>query len=440
VTAGSVAMAHLGVGAFARSLPLWLADRARRLGDVEPFTAAAFTGRGPAVARQLNAHNGAYHLVTRSAIADEFERVDVIDRAYPGGDLASWAAVIAAPSTELVTITITEHGYAASASGGIDHDSPSVQRDLQTLGCWFAQDRAHRRHRLDDLTLETAAAKLLWGLGARMDAGVDHPIVLASCDNLPRNGRVLRAVVADLAEDVAPEVGAWMTGHVEFAETSVDRITPAWTSNDQAILDEHLGVQGAVGTVAEPYYNLTWSSSGSIPLALDRAGVTVVDDVQPYVERKLRMLNGAHTLMALHGLLRGRTFIHEAAADPVIRQQLERWWDDVESLMPSELAAGYREVLLERFDHARLPHRLDQIALDTDIKIGVRVVPVVQELVGAGRDPGAGISVLAAWVVWASRHGRSTAQDEWTWAELLGDQALAELRREIGALTRETAG
>ena len=60
----------------------------------------------------------------------------------------------------------------------------------------------------------------------------------------------------------------------------------------------------------------------------EEAGARVVDDVGPYEQRKLWLLNGSHSLLAYAGSVRGHSTIDEAIADPQCREWVETFWDE----------------------------------------------------------------------------------------------------------------
>ena len=89
------------------------------------------------------------------------------------------------------------------------------------------------------------------------------------------------------------------------------------------------GYRDKAPVVAEPFPN--WVLSGDFPAGRPRwedAGAVFVDDIEPYENRKLWLLNGAHSILAYAGQLRGHTTVAEALADPVCLQAVEEFWDE----------------------------------------------------------------------------------------------------------------
>ncbi|WP_144766208.1 mannitol dehydrogenase family protein [Curtobacterium sp. 9128] len=360
MTGRRAGIVHVGVGAFARAHLAWYTQRS----DGEPWGITAFTGRSPAVADALSAQDCRYTLVTRAADGDVASVIDTIVAAHPGSDDAAFRAAVASPATSIVTLTVTENGYRAGS------DVP---------------------------------ARLVAGLAARRAAGAGR-IALLSLDNLTHNGTVLRDAVLDAAADDA--LRGWIADHVAFPSSMVDRITPATTDADVAALADLDGALPGdrVPVVTEPFAE--WVVEDRFD-GIDRpdwasAGVRIVDDVTPYEQRKLWLLNGAHSLLAYLGLQLGYATVADAMADPVCRAAVEQLWDEAATELPlpgAEVTAA-RAALVERFANPRIRHTLVQIAAGGSEKLPVRVVDVLRRRLA--RDPDAGIgpgaaTLIAAW-------------------------------------------
>ncbi|MGY1836640.1 mannitol dehydrogenase family protein [Blastococcus sp. SYSU DS0510] len=381
-----VRAAHLGLGAFFRAHQAWYTDRASDAGE---WGIAAFTGRRPDLADALRVQGGLYTLVTRAADGDTFAPVTSVVRAVPGGDHATWLSTIASPEVRVLTTTITEAGYHRAASGGPDLADPLVARDVAALR---EDPRA---------PVSSAPARILAGLIAHRaaDAG---PIALVPCDNLPDNGPVLAGVLAGLAEAVDPRLPDWLAATVTTATTMVDRITPQPTDGDRAAVLAATRLDDRCPVVTEPFSE--WVVSGVFPggrPAWESAGAVVTDDVTPFEERKLWLLNGAHSLLAYVASQRGHATVADAMTDDHCVALVRQWW----ALCIPHLTLGraeaeaYCAALLDRFTNPRMRHALAQIAADGSQKLPVRLLPVLRRERGSGRLPDVAVTVLAAWLL-----------------------------------------
>lgn len=358
-SAPPVRIVHLGLGAFHRSHQAWYTARAS---DAEQWGIAAYSGRSVALAEALNAQGGRYTLVVRSADADRSEVIGSIARAHGGSELTRFVADVAAPTTSILSLTITEAAYSPRET---DADVPL----LRTLA-----DGA------DPSTLQpsTALGRVVLALDARRRSG-SGPLALVSCDNLPDNGGMLRAAVRSLAGGV-PGLMDWVEQSVSFVSSSVDRITPRLSSDETAELAVRYSDRAPV--VTEPFSD--WVIEGDFPAGRPRwetAGARFTDDLEPWEARKLWLLNGAHTLLASLGRLRGHSTVSESIADAECLRAVEAYWEEACGHLPATLELReYRAALLDRFRNPRIRHLLEQIALDSDTKVRVRIVPVAERL------------------------------------------------------------
>lgn len=387
---------HLGLGNFFRAHQAWYTAHAP---DADGWGIAAFTGRRRDVADALAVQDGLYTLVTRGPDGDRFEVVPTLSAVHAAADHDAYLARLADPAVAVLTLTVTEAGYRQGRDGGLDLADPEVATDVGSL-------RADHRG-----LVRTAPARIVAGLLARRAAGAGA-ITVVPCDNLPANGAVTRRVVADLGAAVDPELAAWAEDHVAYVSTVVDRITPRATPSDVAAV-RRAGWDDTTPVVTEPYSD--WVLAGRFAAGCpswDAAGARFVDDATAFEQRKLWLLNGAHSLLAYAGLARGLTTIGEAAAEPVLVGWVREWWGLAGAHLPfpADETADYCDALLARFTNARIRHELAQVAADGTKKLPVRVLPVLRAERAAGRQAVAAIRILAAYVA-ALRSGDPLPSD-----------------------------
>ena len=384
--AAPVRLVHLGLGNFFRAHQCWYTEHAP---DAADWGYAAFTGTSsPPLVGELNKQQGLYTLVSRAADGDQFEVLSSLSRAQAAADHEAWLRYFEAPGLAAVTITVTEAGYLRGAGGGLDTGRPEVQADIETL-------------RKDPAGLvRTAPARLVAGIAARRraDAG---PLALVPCDNTPGNGALAERVVHDLAQLIDANLAAWLQDSVAVVTTMVDRITPRPTPDYVAAVLQSTGFDDRCPVVSEPFHE--WVLSGEFPAGRPRwqdAGATFTDDITPYEHRKLWLLNGAHSLLAYAGSIRGHQTVAGAAADQTCRSWVQEWWAVASPHLgqPAAEVADYRAALLERFSNTRMHDRLDRIAADGSQKLPIRILPVLRAERVAGRLPAGATRVLAAWV------------------------------------------
>jgi fructuronate reductase len=192
----------------------------------------------------------------------------------------------------------------------------------------------------------------------------------------------------------------------------VDRITPQPTDADRRAVLAATGFDDHSPVATEPFSE--WVICGTFPGGRPdwgSAGAILTEDVTPYEQRKLWLLNGAHSLLAYVGLPRGATTVDEAVADEYCATLMRGWWDTCRRHLPAPEAelAAYCDALVRRFANPRMRHALTQIATDGSQKLPVRLLPVLRLERDAGRLPESAVAVLAAWVL--HLRGAAPAQD-----------------------------
>ncbi|TIX52069.1 mannitol dehydrogenase family protein [Alteraurantiacibacter aquimixticola] len=371
-----VGIVHFGLGAFARAHLAAYNDAAMATGETG-WMIAGVSLRSDRVARQLNPQAGLYTLTERSGEGQATRVIGSLREVLvKGRDCAKIVARLASPECHVVSFTVTEKGYCRDAVGGLDHA----------------------------IAVESFYPLLTQGLGWRMAAGMPG-LTLMSCDNLPENGRVLARLLGSWLERDNPALAAWVRENCTFPSTMVDRIVPATSDTDRATLAARLGVvdEGAVVTERFSQWVIEDSFAGQRP-NWEAHGAEIVTDVAPYEAAKLRMLNGAHSLLAYAGLAAGHIFVHEAMRDERIRPLVEVLMRQEAAPTVTGLDGGflsdYATQLIARFDNPALDHRLAQIAMDGSQKVPQRWLATLADARGHCI---AILTGIAAWLLHIAR-------------------------------------
>ncbi|MBI1173460.1 mannitol dehydrogenase family protein [bacterium] len=374
---------HLGVGGFHRAHQAVFTDDCLRAGARDwGITAASL--RSTATRDALAPQDGLYTLALRENDHQALRVVGAIGRILvaPEDPLALIAAM-AEPAVRIVSLTITEKGYGAHvASGDLNLSDAGIQHDL-----------------MNPENPQSALGLIAAALRRRRAAGVP-PFTLLSCDNLAGNGHVLGRVLGQFASSLDAGFGRFVADTVACPSCMVDRIVPATTDADRAMIAGHLGLQDAWPVMAEPFFQ--WVIEDRFPSGRpewERSGVEFTADVAPHEAMKLRLLNGAHTSIAAFGRVAGFATVAEAMANPVVRSFVQAYWRQVgPTIAPGIDAEAYARRLVVRFDNAALNHKCAQIATDTSLKVPQRIVAPLRDLRAAGRPADLPIFALAVWV------------------------------------------
>ena len=354
---------HLGFGAFHRAHQALLTNRVlnEKGGDWGICEISLFSG--DVLMSQLRAQDHLFTVLEKGAEGNEAIIVGAVHECL-NAKLDSLPAIIekfCEPQVAIVSLTITEKGYCIDpATGKLDLNNPRIVHDLEN------PSEPH-----------SAPGILVEALHRRRERGLPAFTVL-SCDNIPDNGHVVKNAVLGMAQKRSAGLSEWIDTHVSFPGTMVDRIVPAATEASLAEITDALGVEDPCAISCEPF--IQWVIEDNFVAGRPEwevAGVQMVQDVLPWEQMKLRMLNGSHSFLAYLGYLAGYAHINECMEDTAFREAARR-------LMLNEQAptlrikdvdlTAYADSLIERFANPALQHRTWQIAMDGSQKLPQRML------------------------------------------------------------------
>ncbi len=209
-------------------------------------------------------------------------------------------------------------------------------------------------------------------------------LIILPVELIENNGGKLKDCVLALAEEwkLPAEFTAWLNGACIFCSTLVDRIVTGYPREEAGEICEKLGYSDELLDVGEPFGLWVIESDCDISseLPLDKAGMPVVftKDQTPYRERKVRILNGAHTSTVLLGWLSGLPIVRECMEDSVIRAFMEKAVNTEiapQVKLPAEEVAAFAAAVFERFENPFIRHSVLDIALNSVSKWKSRILP-----------------------------------------------------------------
>ncbi|PLP55810.1 mannitol dehydrogenase [Mesorhizobium loti] len=384
---------HLGVGAF---------HRAHQATYVDDCLAAGETGWGIVGASlrstdtrdALAPQDCLYTLAVRSGQGEDLRIVgSILSLLVAPEDPARLVDALCLPSVRIVTLTVTEKAYLRNAAGGLDFSHPHIVWDLANHG--------HPK---------TIYGFLVEAILRRQTAGMT-PFTVLSCDNLPANGETLRGLLLEFAKARGAGLAAHIDQSIAFPSSMVDRIVPATTDPDRARIAVALGLEDAWPVRTEPFCQ--WVIEDRFPAgrpAWERFGVTMVDNVRPFEDMKLRLLNGSHSAIAYLGLLSGHETVADAFGDPAIRRFVKGLWAEAIPTLPQDAGLdpqAYIGRLTARYDNPALQHRTAQIANDGSQKLPQRIVATAIEQARRNAPVDHQTLVIAAWIAACEARGRT---------------------------------
>ncbi|MFV0576625.1 MAG: mannitol dehydrogenase family protein [Vibrio sp.] len=387
IRASKVGIVHLGFGAFHRAHQALITDTLMREkgGD---WKIVGVNWGGIDVKGQLTPQDNLYTVGIGYNEDLDLHVIGSIDRIINSDEVEAVLGYMHSPEVKVVSLTITEKGYCHNpATGHLNLEHPFIQHDLKNL------DKP-----------QSAIGFLVNAIQYRRDNNI-APFTPLTCDNLPENGHVLEKVVHDFAKAYDADLYEWIKANIKFPCTMVDRIVPRTTEEDVKFIEKELGLVDNGCVMTEPF--LQWVIEDKFineKPAWDSTSIENViftDNVVPFEEMKLRLLNGTHSSIAYLGYLAGYKTVAETMADPKF-STFVRYLMDVE-IEPSIHITGidlnaYKDSLIERYENTALQHLTWQIAMDGSQKIPQRWLETIQY----GLDNNVNIEglylAIAAWI------------------------------------------
>jgi mannitol 2-dehydrogenase len=411
---------HFGVGGFHRAHQAMYHDRLMNAGEALDWGICG-AGVMPADRRMkeaLDAQDGLYVLVVKHSDGTYEPRVvgSIVEYLLAEDDPEALIEKLAAQTTRIVSLTVTEGGYFLdNVTGEFDATNPAVAADL-------AQGAVPR----------TTFGLITEGLARRRARGV-APFTVMSCDNLQGNGHLTQRVLTEFATLRDPELGEWIAREVRFPNSMVDRITPVTTDEDRRELHERFGIDDRWPVVCEPFTQWVLEDhfvSGRPPV--EDAGVQVVDDVEPYELMKLRLLNASHQALAYFAFLSGYRLVHEAAQEPAFRAFLLGYMDQEATPtlapVPGVDLRDYKHTLIERFSNPEVRDTVARLCAESSDRIPKWLLPVVRRNVETGGELRRSAAIVASWARYAE--GVDEAGEPIEVVDQLADQLVPIARRQ----------
>ncbi len=289
----------------------------------------------------------------------------------------------------------------------------------------------HAGDRFEDTPAVSYPAKLtrlLFERFSHFNGASDKGWIIIPCELIDYNGDALRELVLRYAQEWAlPEAFIqWLDQANTFCSTLVDRIVTGYPRDEVAQLEAELGYHDAFLDTAEHFYLFVIQGPKSLAseLRLDKypLNVLIVDDIKPYKERKVAILNGAHTALVPVAWQAGLDTVGEAMNDAEIRAFVEKAiYEEIIPVLdlPRDELASFASAVTGRFCNPYIKHQLLSIALNGMTKFRTRILP--QLLAGqqaSGKLPARLTFALAALIAFyrGERNGESyPVQDDAHW-------------------------
>jgi len=211
--------------------------------------------------------------------------------------------------------------------------------------------------------------------------------VILSCELIDHNGQELRRCVEKYIADwkLGEAFAAWVRDENIFCSTLVDRIVTGYPRGEAEALNEANGyIDNAIDTgECFGFWVIEGPQSIVKELGLDKTKlpIIVVDDHTPYKQRKVRILNGAHTSFVLSAYLKGFDIVRDCMNNDGVRGFMEETiYDEIIPTLslPEQELKDFAHSVTERFKNPFIDHRLLDISLNSVSKWKARCLPSVK--------------------------------------------------------------
>lgn len=241
-----------------------------------------------------------------------------------------------------------------------------------------------------DTPANSFPAKLTQFLYKRFEAfpgDVKKGFIILSCELIDNNGKELEKCVLKHAEDwnLGADFISWIKEANLFCSTLVDRIVTGYPRSDADALNQENGYIDKVLNTGEIFGFWVIEGPQSIkeefPCEKANLPILVTDDHKPYKQRKVRILNGAHTSMVLGAYLAGQDIVRDCMKDDVIRGYMNQaiYQEIIPTLsLPEEELMSFAASVTDRFQNPFIDHALLSISLNSTAKWKARVLPSLE--------------------------------------------------------------
>ena len=357
----------------------------------------------------LKNRDGKYILKTTSTDGDtEFSEIHSINKLIDWSkDKEEAENILTDKNVEILTMTVTESGYYINEENNLNLNLDIVKDNIQQK----------------ENTI--IFSFLLSALKKRM-VSIDKEITLLCCDNIRENGLMLEKCLKQYVKASNElELFQWIEKKVSFPSCVVDRITPRAPEYLASEIKEKFDIDENSSVMAEPFIQWVIEDNfiGKRP-NLEKVGVKFVQNVFPYEEAKIRILNGGHVALSYIGALKGHETYDEAICDRELQQyffELER--KEIIPALGNEAPFDLEEYMItifERFKNTNIGDKLERIAMDGVGKFPIFILPTINKCFELNIIPENSIESIASWYIFMKKIENKTLkfnyyEPSWEW-------------------------
>lgn len=249
----------------------------------------------------------------------------------------------------------------------------------------------HEGDKLSDTPPKSFPAKvtaLLYERYKTFNGDLSKGFIFIPCELIDNNGSRLKEIVFQYAKEwqLEQEFLQWINNANYFTNTLVDKIVTGYPIDEAEALTEELGYKDNLLNTAEifHFFVIEGPKELSEELPFHKIGLNVVwtNDTTPYKSRKVRILNGAHTMSVFAAYIAGKNTVGEMMQDEVFIKYLkEGIYEEIIPTLDLEYnnLKNFADTLFDRFANPFIKHYLLSISLNSVSKYKTRVLPSILE-------------------------------------------------------------
>ncbi|KAH0795639.1 mannitol dehydrogenase family protein [Histomonas meleagridis] len=393
-------IAHIGVGNFHRAhQEFYISKLMEQCPDQQnwAYIGIALLPFDEALVKALKSQNCEYTctVCSRDGTNETYKIGSLLDIKYAIDDPKGVIETLASKDIKIISMTITEGGYNMDKkTGEFVLTEPNVAHDIKEKD-----------------SPETVFGYIAAGLRLRKELG-NGPVTILSCDNLQHNGNTCKRAITSFISAQDPELAKWVETNVTFPNSMVDRITPAVRPEDRERLNRENGTNCAAPIYTEDF--IQWIIEDNFIAGRptwEKVGVEFCNDVTPYENMKLSLLNASHSLLSYPSFLSGYRYVDKAMSDPRIQKFVKDFMEiDITPYVPAPGNIDldlYKKTLIERFGNKTISDQVARLCFDGASKIPVYIVPNLKKMVADKHD----LTRVAYFAAVYRKYLRSTKDD-----------------------------
>ena len=350
---------QIGEGNFLRAFADWIVESANRHGVFNGSVVMAQPIE-QGLCDVINSQNGMYTVLMRGVeggkVVESFERVTSVSRCInPYKNYNELVEAACLDTLEVIISNTTEAGI-AYREGDKPSDTPPISFPAKMTALLYARYK-------------------------KFSGDPAKGLLILPVELIERNGDNLRLIVLKYAKEwqLEPDFISWLENACCFANTLVDRIVTGYPREEYFELSAVMGYEDKLLDTCEPF--LFWviecDKKWAEKFPVDKIGMNIIftADMTPYRTRKVRILNGAHTVSVLLAYHCGHDIVLEMMNDKLFRQFIERamFSEIIPTInLPAKELEFFANAVLERFENPFIKHRLLDISLNSVSKYKAR--------------------------------------------------------------------